>query len=322
MNACLPSIHSLGLQLLGMQTNQDRTQPRAIAFAILAAVLYALSTPFSKLLLGSIKPSMMAALLYLGAGLGMTLVNLLARRSSFLSNEKPLDLKEWPSILGMILLDIAAPLLLMLGLSKTTAENASLLNNFEIVATAFIAYIFFREAISKRLWLAIALVTTACILLSLEDINNSLSFSMGSIFIMLASLCWGLENNLTRKLSGYNPLQIVVVKGFGSGLGALIVAISVRELSGTLVTILAALLLGFVAFGLSIYFYVRAQRDLGAAKTSAFYSTAPFIGVILAFVLFRDQPGWQFYVGLVLMMIGAYLSATAPFKKSASHSHE
>ena len=314
LNACLPFFRLVDLQLKGMQTNKDRTQPRAIAFAILAAALYALSTPFSKLLLGSIKPSMMAALLYLGAGLGMTLVNLLARRSSFLISEQPLDLKQWPSILGMILLDIAAPLLLMFGLSKTTAENASLLNNFEIVATAFIAFSFFREAISKRLWLAIALVTAACVLLSLEDVNNSLSFSIGSIFIMLASLCWGLENNLTRKLSGNNPLQIAVVKGFGSGLGALIVAISVGELSGTLVTILAALLLGFVAFGLSIFFYVRAQRDLGAAKTSAFYSTAPFIGVVLAFLLFRDNPGWQFYVGLVLMMIGTYLSATAPFK--------
>ena len=301
-----------------MKTTKDKIQTRAIAFAILAAALYALSTPFSKLLLGSIKPSMLAALLYLGAGVGMTLVNLLARRSSFLSNEKPLDLKEWPSILGMILLDIAAPLLLMFGLSKTTAENASLLNNFEIVATALIAFIFFREAISKRLWLAIALVTMACVLLSLEDFDSSLSFSMGSIFIMLASLCWGLENNLTRKLSGYNPLQIVIVKGFGSGFGALLVAVLVHDLSGTLGSILAALLLGFVAFGLSIYFYVRAQRDLGAAKTSAFYSTAPFIGVVLGFILFRNHPGWQFYVGLVLMLIGTYLSAIAPFKTAAN----
>jgi drug/metabolite transporter (DMT)-like permease len=303
----------------GMQSNKDKTQARAIAFAVLAASLYALSTPFSKLLLDTLKPSMMAALLYLGAGVGMSLVNLLARRSSFLSNEKSLDLKEWPSIIGMILLDIAAPLLLMFGLSKTTAENASLLNNFEIVATGLIAFIFFREAISKRLWLAIALVTVACVLLSLEDVTRSLSFSIGSIFILLASLCWGLENNLTRRLSAYNPLQIVVVKGFGSGFGALLLAALVRELGGSLGSILAAMLLGFVAFGLSIYFYVRAQRDLGAAKTSAFYSTAPFIGVILGFILFRNHPGWQFYVGLILMMIGTYLSATAPFKTATQN---
>ena len=137
---------------------------------------------------------------------------------------------------------------------------------------------------------------------------------------MLASLCWGLENNLTRRLSGYNPLQIVVVKGFGSGFGALLVAVMVRELSGNLGSILAALLLGFVAFGLSIYFYVRAQRDLGAAKTSAFYASAPFIGVILGFILFRNHPGWQFYVGLILMMIGTYLSAIAPFKSASTKS--
>ena len=133
-----------------MHPNKEKTQARAIAFAVLAAALYALSTPFSKLLLDKLKPSMMAALLYLGAGVGMSLVNLLARRSSFLMNEQPLDLKEWPSIAGMILLDVAAPILLMIGLSKTTAENASLFNNFEIVATGLIAFIFFREAISKR----------------------------------------------------------------------------------------------------------------------------------------------------------------------------
>lgn len=295
-----------------------QAQRKAIFFALLAAVLYSLSAPISKLLLGSIRPTMMAALLYLGAGIGMGVVNLFASRSEAFRKEKSLRWHELPAISGMIVLDIAAPIFLMIGLSKTTAQNASLLNNFEIVATALIALIFFREAISRRLWLAILVVTLACALLSLENIAHTFSFSIGSLFIMLASLCWGLENNLTRHLSAFNPLHIVVIKGFGCGLGALLVAALAREIRGDLGPVAGALLLGFVAYGLSIYFYVRAQRELGAAKTSAFYATAPFIGTLLGFILFRDKPDWQFYASLALMILGSYLSATAPFRNQTS----
>lgn len=223
--------------------------------------------------------------------------------------EKSLTKQEWPFILGMILLDIAAPILLMNGLNHTTAANVSLLNNFEIVATSLIAFIFFGEKISPRLWIAIILVTIASILLSIEDVG-SLSFSIGSIFVLLACICWGLENNVTRKLSDKNPIQIVVIKGLGSGAGALIIAALLNEIRGDAGHILVALLLGFVAYGLSIYFYVRAQRDLGAAKTSSFYASAPFFGVIFSFLIFRDIPSSSFLTPLIIMAVGAYLSAS------------
>ena len=244
--------------------------------AVGAAALYALNKPFSKLLLGDVPPRMLAALLYLGAGSGMLLVRFFDRIAGRVRLETPLTRWDLPYTAGMVALDIAAPIFLMTGLSETTASNAALLNNFEIVATALIALLLFREPISRRLWLAIALVTLASALLSFED-ASSLSFSRGSPLVLLACVCWGFENNCTRRISGRDPLEIVIVKGFGSGLGALCVALLLGERLPAALPLLGALLLGFVAYGLSILLYLYAQRGLGAARTSAYYALAPFL---------------------------------------------
>ena len=197
----------------------------------------------------------------------------------------------------------------MLGLTRTTAANASLLNNFEIVATSIIALAVFREAISKRLWLAIALVTASSLLLSFEDMS-SLSFSWGSILVLLACVCWGFENNCTRMLSSKDPMEIVVIKGFGSGLGSLVIALALGErLPGALLC-LCALALGFVAYGLSIYFYIYAQRYLGAAKTSTYYAAAPFVGAGLSMLIFWEAPSGTYLAALAIMLAGTYFAAT------------
>ena len=208
----------------------------------------------------------------------------------------------------MIVLDIAAPIFLLLGLSFTTAANASLLNNFEIVATALIALAVFGEKISPRLWVGILFVTASCALLSFEDIT-SLDFSLGSLFILLASVCWGVENNCTRKLSSKDPLQIVLLKGIFSGLGSVCIGLCIGERITVVWSIFAVLAVGFVAYGLSIFFYVYAQRLLGAARTSAYYAVAPFIGTLLSLVIFRDVPPITYFIALVLMLIGAWLCA-------------
>ena len=251
--------------------------------AVGAAALYALNTPFSKLLLGDVPPRMLAALLYLGAGLGMLLVRFFDRIAGRDRPENPLTQRDLPYTAGMVALDIAAPIFLLTGLSETTASNAALLNNFEIVATALIALLLFREPISRRLWLAIALVTLASALLSFED-ASSLSFSRGSPLVLLACVCWGFENNCTRRISSRDPVEIVIVKGFGSGLGALCVALLLDERLPAALPLLGALLLGFVAYGLSILLYLYAQRGLGAARTSAYYALAPFFwcGAVLS----------------------------------------
>lgn len=282
---------------------------QAIGFAVLAAALYAINAPVSKLLLSKVFATMMAAFLYLGAGIGLSLLQIIQKGTHKEVKEKPLTRRELPYTIGMIVLDIAAPLFLMAGLTMTTAANASLLNNFEIVATSVIALAIFHEAISKSLWIAIGLVTVASLILSFEDIS-SLSFSMGSVFVLLACVCWGFENNCTRMLSEKSPIEVVIIKGFCSGMGSFVIALIMREPIPKLIYILGALLLGFVAYGLSIFFYIYAQRYLGAAKTSAYYAISPFIGVAVSFVIFRQTPTIWFLIALVIMMIGTYFAST------------
>lgn len=284
------------------------TIKHGIFLAILAAALYALNSPFSKLLLKYLPSTLMAGFLYIGAGFGMIMIFLIRKTSSRPGTEPRLTKKDLPYTIAMIVLDIAAPICLLFGLTMTTAANASLLNNFEIVATAIIALVIFKETISPRLWLGILFVTASCALLSFEDIS-SLQFNSGSLFVLLACICWGIENNCTRRLSSKDPLQIVMVKGIFSGIGSITIGFLCGERILHLWTIPVVLLLGFVAYGLSIYFYVYAQRILGAARTSAYYAVAPFIGVFLSLLIFREIPGILFIAALFLMIIGAWLSS-------------
>lgn len=278
---------------------------KAIFYAVLAAALYAINAPISKLLLIRIPSTMMAGLLYLGAGIGMYVLEKMNKNKK----ELPLTRKELPYTIAMVVLDIAAPIFLMIGLTKCSAANASLLNNFEIVATSLIALLIFKEAISKRLWLAITLVTLSSILLSFEDMS-SLEFSWGSLFVLLACVCWGFENNYTRMLSSKNPAQIVVIKGFGSGFGALALGLIIGERYTNIGYIILALILGFVAYGLSIYFYIYAQRSLGAAKTSTYYAISPFIGAGLSLLIFSEMPSVIFIIALIIMSVGTYFAST------------
>lgn len=282
---------------------------RSIVWALLAAALYAISTPVSKLLLQDVAPTMMAGLLYLGAGIGMFGLGMVRRGVKALPHENHLTRRDLPYTVGMVLLDIAAPICLMVRLTRTTSANASLLNNFEIVATALIALMVFREKISRRLWLAIGLITLSSMILSFED-AASLDFSFGSLFVLAACVCWGFENNCTRMMSASDPLEIVVIKGFGSGLGSLVLALAVGEPLPPLQVLPVVLVLGFVAYGLSIFFYVYAQRRLGAAKTSAYYAVAPFIGVLLSRLILQEAFTQVFLIALAIMMAGAYFAST------------
>ena len=278
-----------------------------VLLAVLAAALYALNSPLSKLLLSEADPMMMAGLLYSGAGIGMLIIRICGRNTALLKKEKPLTKKDLPYTAGMVILDTAAPILMMYGLKMTDSASASLLNNFEIVATALIALLVFRERISKRLWAAIVLITAASIMLSSEGIE-SLDFSIGSVLVLLACTCWGLENNCTRMISSCDPQEIVIVKGFGSGIASLCIALAEGEPLPRIASIPPALLLGFASYGMSVFLYVRAQRDLGAARTSAYYAVAPFIGAALSALLLQEEPGPFFAAAFIIMAFGAALA--------------
>lgn len=292
---------------------------KAILYAFLAAVFYAINIPASKMLLRDVGPTTMAALLYLGAGIGvagLSLFNVKDRRAS-----APLTRQDMPFVIGMIVLDIAAPIFLMFGIRHGSSANASLLGNFEIVATTLIALFVFREAVSKRLWAAIALITLASVLLSFEG-ANSFKFSYGSLLVVAATVCWGFENNCTRNIASKSTYEIVMLKGVFSGLGALAIACAKHEPMPGFAHIAAALVLGFVAYGLSIFLYVRAQNTLGAAKTSAYYAVAPFVGAFLSFLLLKESLSWIYLAALAVMVAGAALVVVDTLVRRHTHPHQ
>ena len=297
----------------------EKNKLKAIMFAFLAAVFYAINVPISKVLLQHVGPTTMAALLYLGAGIGIGMMSLFNKKDR--EKAESLTKAELPYIVGMIVLDIAAPIFLMLGISYGSSANASLLGNFEIVATTVIALILFKEAVTKRLWVAIGLITLSSILLSFEG-TDSFHFSYGSLLVIMATVCWGLENNCTRELSSKSTYQIVMLKGLCSGLGALVISLIKKESFPGFGYIAIALALGFVAYGLSIFVYVRAQNVLGAAKTSAYYAVNPLIGALLAFVFLSESLSWMYVIALIVMVIGSALVVVDTFIRQHDHEHQ
>lgn len=277
-------------------------KPKSLAtiYALLAAALYAINIPLSKLILKHAAPTITAAFLYLGAGLGLLLWGSLEKLLRPKAKQARLTKKELPYTVAMVVLDIIAPILLMFGITRTNSANVSLLNNFEIVATSVIALIIFKEVISRRLWLAILMVTLASIILSFEG-KGAFTLNEGSLLVLGACVCWGFENNCTKRISHKSSTEIVVIKGCFSGLGSLCIALLLGERLPEMIWILAILGLGFVAYGLSIKFYIMAQQHLGAAKTSAFYSVSPFLGVAFSMILLKEQPGMQFYLAMAVM---------------------
>ncbi len=294
------------------------TRIRAILYAFAAALFYAVNVPCSKILLAETAPTFMAGFLYLGAGIGVGIMYLV--HFSHEGRKERLSRDDLPYAAGMVLLDIAAPILLMLGISIGSSANASLLGNFEIVATTIIAFLIFKENVSPRLWAAIALITLSSIILSFSG-TDSLAFSIGSLFVIGATVCWGLENNCTRKISGKSTYQIVTIKGLCSGTGSVLIAIVIKEHMPDLRAILLILALGYVSYGLSIFTYIRAQKTLGAAKTSAYYAIAPFIGVMLSFIILREEMTVTYLIALLIMIIGTAVIVCETMRYNHKHIH-
>ena len=300
-------------------SNMDKSRKfMAVILALLAAIFYAINTPFSKVLLNKIPPTFMASFLYLGAGIGVGIMYLF--RSKNEDKYERLNKTDFPYTIGMIVLDIMAPIFLMIGINIGSVSNASLLGNFEIVATTLIALLIFKEKVTSKLWIAIGFITVSSIVLSIEG-AVSFQFSLGSLFVILATCCWGLENNCTRKISDKSTYEIVLLKGFFSGGCAFIVALILGERIPEIKYIIIALLLGFLAYGLSIFMYIRAQRDLGAAKTSAYYAVAPFVGTFLAFIVNGEKLTLTYFIGLVFMIIGSMFIVYDTMVKYHIHSH-
>ena len=284
--------------------------------ALLAAIFFGASAPIAKFLLGNIAPIFLAAFLYLGSGTGISLVKL-TQRIRFKYVEASIKRTDIPWLAGAIISGgILAPIVLMVSLQNTSASTASLLLNFEGVGTTLIALLFFREAISRRAWTAILVITLASIFLS-SDFKSGFGLSLGALGIILACFLWGADNNFTRNISGKDPLAIVAWKGLVAGTFSFFLALSLGNPFPSVTTILGTLILVFVSYGLSTMLFIRSLRGLGAARTSALYGTAPLAGVILSVVIFRELPSFLFIIATILMIGGALLL----INENHAHSH-
>jgi drug/metabolite transporter (DMT)-like permease len=289
--------------------------------ALLAAALFGLSAPAAKLLLGKIEPVTLAALLYLGCGLGLMVLKLLQRAAGLrLAREASPTRADLGWLSGATLVGgVAAPIVMMVSLRQTTAAAASLLLNFESVATVLIAAVLFKEAVGRRIWTAVAFVALAGAFLSVAP-GGGWAISLSSLGILLACVLWGLDNNFTQRISAKDPMVITMIKGIAAGVVTLALSrISGGRFPGLLVS-LGALALGFVSYGLSIYLYILSLRGLGTARTGTLFGTAPFIGVAGSLILFRTTLTWQLLAALPLMVTGAWLLLAE--RHGHSHTHE
>jgi len=282
--------------------------------ALLAALFFGASAPLSKLLLGEVPPVLMASFLYLGSGTGISLVKLSQRMTSG-PKEAGIRRPDVGWLAGAIIAGgIIAPIVLMVSLQVTPASTASLLLNFEGVATTLIALFFFRESISRRAFVAIFAITLASIFLS-TNFKSGFGFSLGALGILLACTLWGLDNNFTRNISAKDPLTIVAWKGLAAGTFSLFLGLFLGQELPALHSILGILLLGFISYGLSTMLFIYSMRGLGASRTSALYGTAPLAGVILSILIFQDPITWSFVLAAILMVAGALMLS------SEEHAH-
>jgi drug/metabolite transporter (DMT)-like permease len=285
----------------------------AIFLALTSAALFGASTPFAKLFLGSVDPGMMAGLLYLGAGLGLAAVHVARDRLDIPAAEAPLRRPDWPWLVLVIASGgVLGPLFLMLGLARSDAAGTSLLLNLEGLATMGIAWVVFRENVDRRLLLGAFAILAGAAVLSWQGA----SFRSGGWLVAAACLCWGIDNNLTRKLSSADPVQIALIKGLAAGAVNLILALAAGASFPGIAALAAVAVIGFLGYGVSLALYVSALRHLGTARTGAYFSLAPFVGALIAIVMLDEPLSAQLLAAGALMALGLWLHL------SERHMHE
>lgn len=286
----------------------QRLEKPAIFEAIAAAILFGTVIPVSKVLLADIGPVTLAALLYLGAGTGLLLMRWIVPSEN--RSEAAVNLQDLPYLAAIIISgSITGPILLMIGLTTIPAGSASLLLNAELVMTVIIASLFFSEHLGKRAMAAVSAVVTGGIIVSVDP-AGSFGISPGAVLILAACFCWGIDNNVTRLLSGRDPASIVIIKGIFAGIFGLSLAQYLGETLPSPGMAVTTLSIGFIGYGLSLVLFIRSLRELGAVRTGSLFSLAPFIGVFVSWVFPGENPGYQVLLSLPFMALGVYLIAT------------
>lgn len=284
--------------------------PAGVLFALASAALFGLSAPLAKLLLGRLDPWLLAGLLYLGSGIGLALLRpLLPRQGGRLSGA------DWPWLAAAVLAGgVVGPVLMMVGLAHSPAASAALALNLEGVFTLALAWVVFRENVDRRLLVGAAAILAGAALLSWQD--QASGGGWGLIAIAGACLAWAVDNNLTRKLSAGDPVQIAMIKGLVAGAVNTALALAAGTALPAIVPAVQAAVLGLAAYGVSLVLFVLALRHLGTARTGAYFSLAPFVGAVLAIPLLGEAPSPVLAAAGLLMAMGLYLHL------SESHAHD
>lgn len=298
-----------------------KTSVSGVVAALLSALLFGVSTPFAKFLLTDIHPWLLAGLLYLGAGLGLGALGLLQK-----GERAKLGANDWPWLMGAIGAGgIIGPVLLMLGLTGTPGTSASLLLNAEGVFTALLAWFVFRENFDKRIALGMIAIVAGAIVLSW---GGAVDFDalLPPLAVLGACFFWGLDNNLTRKVSLSDARQITMIKGMVAGATNTVIALTLGAPLPDVTFVLSAGLLGFFGYGISLVLFVVALRDLGTARTGAYFSTAPFVGAVVAISLLDEAVTVQLLIAGALMAVGVWLHLTEVHEhehvhKAVEHTH-
>jgi drug/metabolite transporter (DMT)-like permease len=289
----------------------------AVLYALASAALFGLSTPAAKVLVGSVHPAVLAGLLYCGAGIGVAaLRRILPSKTISGAPEVALGRSELPWLAGAIFAGgVVGPLLLMVGLARTDAAAASLLLTLEGVATALMAWFIFHENFDRRIALGMAFLVAGAAVLSWSG-TPTLGTFIGPLAIVSACLCWGLDNNLTRKVSLADPQQVVELKGLIAGPFNLVLGLSIGAQIPGLCAVTVAGVVGFLGYGVSLALFVVALRHLGTARTGAYFSTAPFLGSVAAVLVLGEPVTAQLVTAGILMAVGVVLHLTE------HHEHE
>jgi drug/metabolite transporter (DMT)-like permease len=292
-----------------------------VAAALAAAALFGVSTPVAKLLVRDLNPWMLAGLLYLGSGLGLAIIwwwRLLQPKDQ--PPECHLRGGDWFWLLAAIAVGgLAAPVLLMFGLTSTFASTASLLLNLEGVFTAILAWFLFQEHYDRRIILGITTITAGAVLLAWTG-TWAITTLWGPLAVAGACLAWGLDNNLSRKVALCDPVQIAMIKGLAAGSANLVIASWYYGVFPDAMIALSAGFVGFLGYGASLVLFIRALRHLGAARTGAYFSVAPFVGGLAGIMLFLEEVSPRFLAAAALMAWGVWLHLTE--RHEHDHAHE
>ncbi|MBO0663365.1 EamA family transporter [Jiella sp. MQZ9-1] len=301
-----------------MQTSRSHLWP-GVPLALGAAILFGASAPFSKLLLGRIDPWLLAGILYIGAGIGLAAVHFGRHIIKLPQVEAPLQKTDLPWLAAVVAIGGGlGPLLLMFGLSLTSAASGSLLLNLEGLATMGIAWLVFKENVDRRLLLGAGAILAGAVMLTWN--GQKFQFDWGGVLIAGACLAWGIDNNLTRKLSAADPVQIAMIKGLVAGTVNLAFAFSFGAGLPLASYIAAGAVVGFLGVGVSLVMFMLGLRHLGTARTGAYFSLAPFIGAALAIGLLGETMSAQFAVAGLLMALGLWLHLAE--RHDHEHRHE